>query len=305
MTANEAKKRYKISDMWCDAATPKEIDTVIKTKACGYTVTTGKSECGKHVTIDTCDISYMSEHDIDLCASVISDQLMLMAKENIHNIRKIDPVILVCCLGNRNITCDSLAPLCKDELYATYHLRYLKDQTNLYSLMGGYRLAVIAPGTIGESGIDPSKILSAVASITSPDVVIAVDSLASSCDERLGKTVQLSNAGITPGSGVGNRRTTIDSSLTGAFTVGIGIPTVICSSTLIFNAFEKAKLGLEDIPQELTDVLENGLSYFVTPKNSDMISKCGASLLAKSITRFCEDLASYMGADHHKQPKQM
>lgn len=287
MTAKQARERYAISDMWCDVGEGHESKKAECRMVLGHEVTVGESELGEHITIDIGEVSYMGEGEADKCARIICGELMRMAKKRRNMMRGRDPVVLVYCLGNRHITCDSLAPICGEELYATYHLR--DEASELYSLMGGYRLAVISPGTTGESGLDPSVVLSAVTGSTEPDVIIAVDSLASSCDERIGRTVQITDAGIVPGGGVNNRRVMIDRALTGVFTVGIGIPTVIRSSTLILNAFEKA--GIDEIPDAMTEVLENGLSYFVTPKDSDAIARCGGTLIARGITAFCEELA--------------
>jgi len=158
-------------------------------------------------------------------------------------------------------------------------------------MMGEYRLAVIAPGTQGESGIEPSAYLSAISKEIQPDIIIAIDALAAGCDEYIGRTLQISTAGITPGSGVDNTKRKISSESTGKITLGIGIPTVISSSTLIYNALENA--GMTDIPKHLEEILENNRSFFVAPKHADLIATASATLLSQTVMKFCERITEY------------
>jgi len=250
------------------------------------TVYRGESKHGKHVTIRMSDISYMNEEETNKCARAAAEEMIRMIPDKYKAGR--EKTLLVVCLGNRNITSDSQGPLCADILDATYHLKEAAPE--IYRLMGEYRLAVLCPGTEGQSGIDPSVMTKCVCDKINPDAVIAADALAAGCDEYIGRTLQISSAGITPGSGVGNAKKRISEEETDTFTVGIGVPTVISSSTLIYNALEKS--GVNEISPKLEEILENNRSFLVSPKNIDLISAAASKLIAKTITYFAQAFAT-------------
>ncbi|MBQ7380934.1 MAG: GPR endopeptidase, partial [Clostridia bacterium] len=117
-------------------------------------------------------------------------------------------------------------------------------------------------------------------------LVLAIDALAARSSSRLAATVQLCDSGIAPGSGVGNERKAISSETVGVPVIALGVPTVVNSSTLVWDALEKA--GVSEVSEELREVLENGKSFFVTPKESDLITEQVSSLLADAIDlAFC------------------
>ena len=114
-----------------------------------------------------------------------------------------------------------------------------------------------------------------------PDVIIAIDALAARSVTRLASTVQLSDAGINPGSGIGNNRRAICRDTVGVPVIALGVPTVVDSSTLVYDALERA--GVDKISRQLTEVLEQGKGFFVSPKESDVIAKKVSALLARSV----------------------
>lgn len=111
--------------------------------------------------------------------------------------------------------------------------------------------------------------------------MIAIDALAARDLSHLATTVQITDTGIAPGSGIGNKRLAIDRSSLGRPVVALGVPTVVGSSTLVYSALEQA--GIEDITPQLRHVLENGRDFFVTPKESDIINTEASRLLAEAI----------------------
>ena len=115
-----------------------------------------------------------------------------------------------------------------------------------------------------------------------PDLVIAVDALAARSCDRLACTVQLSDRGISPGSGIGNFRQAICTDTVGVPVLALGVPTVVDSSTLVYDALAKAKIG--SVSDELRRVLENGRSFFVSPKESDVITAQLSTLFAEAIS---------------------
>ena len=114
-----------------------------------------------------------------------------------------------------------------------------------------------------------------------PDVVLIIDALAARSCERLSSTVQISDAGISPGSGVGNHRAAITRETVGVPVIAVGVPTVVDSATLVYDALREA--GIEEIREPLRKVLENGKSFFVSPKESDVITEQVSQVLADAI----------------------
>ncbi len=137
---------------------------------------------------------------------------------------KEDAKILVVGLGNWNVTPDALGPLVVERLLITRHLfELMPDQVN-----DGFRpVSAIAPGVLGITGIETSEVVKGVVENSKPDLVIAIDALASRSIERVNTTIQIADTGIHPGSGVGNKRKALDKENLGVPVIAIGVPTVV------------------------------------------------------------------------------
>ena len=179
------------------------------------------------------------------------------------------------------MTPDAVGPGTVARLNATSHLK--KADPELFGRLGCSRLSAVAPGVLGQTGIETSELVRGAVESAHPDVVIAIDALAAGSCGRLFSTVQLSDSGIFPGSGIGNRRSELSLSSLGVPVIALGVPTVVDSSTLVLDALERA--GFHDIPEKLTSVLESGKSYFVAPKECDMLIKSLCRLFASAINR--------------------
>lgn len=131
---------------------------------------------------------------------------------------------LIVGLGNWNVTPDALGPQVCENLLITRHLYQLQPE----SVEEGYRpVSAISPGVMGLTGIETSDIIHGIVEKTKPDFVIAIDALASRSIERVNSTIQISDTGIHPGSGVGNKRKEISKETLGIPVIAIGIPTVV------------------------------------------------------------------------------
>ncbi len=195
-----------------------------------------------------------------------------------------DKTVLVVGLGNRDVTPDSLGPRTVDGLIVTRHVK--EYDPALFDSIGQDEIAAIAPGVVGQTGIETLELIRGAVERVKPDVVIAVDALAARSVDRLGSTLQLSDTGISPGSGIGNRRREINRTSIGVPVIAIGVPTVVDSSTLVYDALGKA--GIERIDDSLKTVLENGRSFFVSLKESDVAVAESASLISSALNRaFC------------------
>ncbi|MGO0060485.1 GPR endopeptidase [Brevibacillus fluminis] len=140
---------------------------------------------------------------------------------------------LVVGLGNWNVTPDALGPLVVENLLITRHLFTLAPE----SVEDGYReVSAISPGVLGITGIETSEIVFGVVEKSKPDFVICIDALASRALHRVNTTIQISDTGIHPGSGVGNKRKAIDEATLGIPVIAIGVPTVVFASTIVHDS---------------------------------------------------------------------
>lgn len=168
---------------------------------------------------------------------------------------------LVVGLGNRDITPDLLGPLTLDHLLVTRHLVSAAAEH-----FGDYRpVAALAPGVLSATGMESAEITAAVSSALHPSCVIVVDALASRGLSRLCRTVQLSDAGISPGSGVGNHRRALDRNSLGVPVISVGVPTVVDAATLACDLLEETGQELNE-PDSLAGL---GADLFVTPREID------------------------------------
>ncbi len=233
--------------------------------------------CGKYITIDIGKIWLASDSDFENAANVISDKLTLLCDEMCGGI---PDSVLIAGLGNRRITADALGDETVGLITATRHLRTKSER--LFGLLGGREISAVVPGVLGQTGIESAEMVHGVCKEVNPSLVIAIDSLCARSTERLATTVQLGSSGISPGSGIGNHRRSIDSETLGVPVIAFGVPTVVDSSTLVLDALEQA--GIETPDSKLLEVLEKGRSFFVTPKETDTIVRELARLTAKALT---------------------
>lgn len=232
---------------------------------------------GKYITVDVGRIWLASGEELESAASVIADRLTLLAHELCGGMPR---SVLVVGLGNRHITADALGDEVVGLITVTRHLKSLNGK--LFGLLGGREIAAVAPGVLGQTGIEVAELVHGVCAEISPELVIAIDSLCARSTERLATTVQLGSTGITPGSGIGNHRRALTCETLGAPVIAFGVPTVVDSATLVFDALEAA--GIETPDERLVRVLENRRGFFVTPKETDTIVRELSRLTARALT---------------------
>ena len=189
-----------------------------------YTETLGKGK-GRYVTLEGQDLT------------VFSDAYENMVNELAQEIIKFIPDgdILVVGLGNSDITPDALGPAVTSKILATRHLeKELENETDGF-IKSLRRVSTFAGGVLGQTGIETAEIIRAVCKEIKPDGIIAVDALACSDVKRLGTTIQISDAGISPGSGVANTRKELSEKLFGVPVIAVGVPTVADMYTIVKN----------------------------------------------------------------------
>lgn len=243
--------------------------------------TMGKPK-GTYITIEA---GNMDEEDEDYHRE-ISEQLAKIIQK-LMPVKKEEVSVLVVGLGNRAVTPDSLGPRVVDNLYITRHI--LNEYGRFaFGKEGMNRISSIVPGVMAQTGMESMEIVAAVVKETEPDFVIVVDALAARNTKRLNRTIQVTDTGINPGSGVGNHRHGLNEKSLGVPVVAIGIPTVVDAATIVNDTMSTLLTALSQNEEwkrignsikELNDaekyelireLLSPGLNImFVTPKDID------------------------------------
>ncbi|HIR53828.1 MAG TPA: GPR endopeptidase [Candidatus Onthovicinus excrementipullorum] len=225
---------------------------------------------GLYITIGTPPLGSVSGYDAESVEAAAREIASLLPEAG---------GVLVIGLGNTRITPDALGPRAASAVLATRHItRELADRTGLGPLR---EVSVLSPGVLGQTGMETGEIIRAVVRELSPAAVITVDALASARLDRLGCTVQMTDTGITPGSGVGNARARIDRETTGVPVISIGIPTVVDALTLAAELTDRSPQE-----QELEKNVEpHGERMIVTPREIDLLVEHAAKLVGLAIGR--------------------
>lgn len=180
-------------------------------------------KAGRYITIEFPDIT-----DYDN-----SEQIKTIFSEELSKLLETiyiddDSTCLVIGLGNEKVAPDAVGPLTITKTIVTNHL-YVYGQLE----KGFRRVWAISPGVMGETGMETSDLIKGIVDIIKPDFVITVDALASGSIERVNKTIQMTDAGINPGSGIGNKRKEISKETVGVPVIAIGVPTVVDAASIV------------------------------------------------------------------------
>lgn len=176
---------------------------------------------GNYITIEFEDIT---DHDN---SQQIKKLFAKELKKLLKNINK-ESTCLVVGLGNEKTTPDALGPKTVKDVLVTNHLYVYGNLEK-----GFRRVWAVSPGVMGQTGIETSDLIKAIADKIKPDFIITIDALASSSIERVNKTIQMTDAGINPGSGVGNKRKEISKDTIGIPVIAIGVPTVVDAASIV------------------------------------------------------------------------
>lgn len=257
-----------------------------------------QKEIGKYITMEINDIKYLDNDTKDSILKELSNQIKsLIGNDNSKS-------VLVVGLGNEYVTPDSLGPKVIKNVEITRHLiNFAKElvEPNTREVSG------ICPGVLGTTGIETSEIISSVCGTIKPDIVIVIDSLASSSIQRLGNTIQLSNTGITPGAGVRNKREGINEKSLNIPVIAIGVPTVVDMATITNETIDKmldeTKSQMEsaesvddkEVTVDITNILDDKKRYelvekvldnenlIVTPKEIDDVIQIVSEIISDGI----------------------
>lgn len=180
--------------------------------------------------------------------------------------------VLVAGLGNISVTPDALGPKAVALIPATRHI--MAELTRCTDGAPMRSCVVLAPGVLGQTGVEAVELIRAVCRAVQPSAVLTIDALASRSLERLGCTVQISDAGIHPGSGVGNCRPAISQAELGVPVIALGVPTVVDAATLAADL-----LGHGNV----SSLKPDGRGMIVTPREIDLLIERAARLTALAV----------------------
>lgn len=229
---------------------------------------------GSYITMEIPDPDPQDEQVYDAVTQELCRYLLRLLKK--HRPES----VLVVGLGNRDITPDALGPRVVHQLHVSRHIA-VNFGRQMVPGGGSCVLSCIAPGVMGQTGMETVEIVRGIVEETKPTLVMAVDALAARSLKRLNSTIQITDTGISPGSGVFNDRVGLNKDTLGVPVIGIGVPTVVDAATIVSEA-----LG-----QESTEGFGKLREMFVTPKDVDETLKMLSDTVARAINLAVEEYA--------------
>ena len=221
---------------------------------------------GKYITIEAPQLSEDDtgyHREVSKEISEVLRTLIWEVENRMHlHVEKGELSVLVVGLGNREVTPDALGPRVVDNLFIT---RHIVKEYGRYAFGNEIvnRISGIVPGVMAQTGMESVEIIRGIVTETNPDFVITIDALAARSTKRLGRTIQLTDTGIVPGSGVGNHRNALNMESVGVPVISIGVPTVVDAATIVSDAVNANRDTVEDfMSPKLHDM-------YVTPKDID------------------------------------
>ena len=247
---------------------------------------------GNYITIDMKNLKIATEDQIQKASEIVSAELKNLIGKHVQSQEE----ILVVGLGNVYVTPDSLGPKVINEIDVTRHLiNYLPQ----YVEEGTRPVCAVAPGVLGTTGIETMEILKGIVDNTKPKLIIVIDALASRSISRISSTIQISDTGIVPGAGVGNKRKEISEQTLGIPVIAMGIPTVVDLATIVSDGIDifigksqdeansneyLNKLKEEDSYEKVKEALNVGeYNMIVTPKEIDDLIENMKDIVARGI----------------------
>ena len=212
---------------------------------------------GTYVTIDFPEFTPYDGETMDRVSKVVDNVL-----SRLINMPE-DKLALVVGLGNWNVTPDALGPKVTEKIMVTRHLKQVMPDAIDDSVRP---VCCISPGVLGITGIETGEIIKSLVEKIKPDLVICIDALGSRKLERVNRTIQISDTGISPGAGVGNHRMKINEESLGVKVVAIGVPTVVHAATI-------ANDTIDLVLDELISKAEKGKDFYNMLKSLDRVEK--------------------------------
>ena len=269
-------------------------------------------DIGSYITID---IPQYTAYDGTLMDNVANTLGIILKK--LVNVSEED-LVLVVGLGNKEVTPDALGPKVVEKIMVTRHLKGVMPDEDFGSVVP---VSAISPGVLGITGIETGEIIKSIVDKIKPNLVICIDALASRKTERVNRTIQISDTGISPGAGIGNHRMKINKQNLGVKVVAIGVPTVVHAGTIVNDVIDLVLDGLisqseqgkefynmlREIDKNEKSVLINEIlsptlgDLVVTPKEIDLMINSLSKIIANGINigiqpnMTMEEINKYLG----------
>lgn len=231
-----------------------------------------EKDIGKYITFEMDNIKYIND------INKVTEKIKQILNELIQK----EKSVMVVGLGNMYVTPDALGAKVVKGIEVTRHILLLAKEILSENTR---EVSAICPGVMGNTGIQTSEIITAVSKIVSPEYIIVIDSLMSKSIKRVGASIQISNVGITPGSGITGINSKIDENSTGAKVIALGVPMVVDMATITNEALNKIENTTDEKNErykKIADILDTE-NYIVTPKDIDELIEIMANIISKSI----------------------
>jgi spore protease len=229
---------------------------------------------GKYITFEMENVKYIDDRE----------KVVEKLKKYINELIEKEKSVMVVGLGNLYVTPDALGSKVVNRIEVTRHiLKLAKHMINSNTR----EISAICPGVMGNTGIQTSEIITAISNIVKPKYIIAIDSLMSKSIKRIGSSIQISNTGITPGSGITGINNCIDRHSTGATVISLGVPMVVDMATITNDALNKIENKNDEDGKryyKIANILDTD-NYIVTPKDIDELVEIMSEIIAESINK--------------------
>ena len=230
---------------------------------------------GNYITIDVKKINNITTEKEEKIIETFSKELSKIIDKHI----KKDEEILIVGLGNMYSTPDSLGTKVVENIEITRHIKiYLPEAIDKNTRS----VSAITPGVLGTTGIETIEIVRGIVDNIKPKLVIAIDSLCSKNIDRINKSIQISDTGIVPGGGVGNKQQELSENTLNIPVIGVGIPTVLDAATIVIDTLDACEISVPE--NEIVDKMKlNNFNFIVTPKEIDSLIDNMANVVSEGI----------------------
>lgn len=230
---------------------------------------------GSYITIDIKKINNITTEKEEEIIKTFSSELLAIIEKHI----KRNEEILIVGLGNLYATPDSLGAKVVQNIEITRHIKiYLPNAIDKNTRS----ISAITPGVLGTTGIETVEIVKGIVDNIKPKLVIAIDSLCSKNIDRINKSIQISDTGIIPGGGVGNRQEELSIDTLNVPVIGVGIPTVLDAATIVIDTLKACEIDVSE--NEIVNKMKlNNFNFIVTPKEIDSLIENMSNIVSEGI----------------------
>lgn len=230
---------------------------------------------GNYITIDVKKINNITTEKEQEIIDAFSKELVAIIDKHVEK----NEEILIVGLGNLYATPDSLGSKVVQNIEITRHIKiYLPNAIDRNTRS----VSAITPGVLGTTGIETVEIVKGIVDNIKPKLVIAIDSLCSKNIDRINKSIQISDTGIVPGGGVGNKQAELSVETLGIPVIGVGIPTVLDAATIVIDTLNSCEIDVSE--DEIVNKMKlNNFNFIVTPKEIDTLIESMTNIVSEGI----------------------